>query len=67
MRSTDRLRSAPEAGSIVDEPEGSGLREICHGSYRIVYRIEAVKVRIIAVFHGSMLIERALGEDGANG
>ena len=33
-------------------PEGTGLREIIEGRYRIVYRIQAKDVQVVTAFEG---------------
>lgn len=45
----ERLEQFPQSGRIVPELERQDLREIIHGSYRIVYRIRGEEVVILTV------------------
>lgn len=50
---TRRLRDFPESGRIIPETEGQTLREIIVQGYRVMYRLEADRVLIPAIMHGS--------------
>ncbi|MBX9895881.1 MAG: type II toxin-antitoxin system RelE/ParE family toxin [Nitrosomonas sp.] len=51
--STRRLRDFPESGRIIPETEDQTLREIIVQGYRVMYRLEADRVLILAIMHGS--------------
>jgi len=48
----------PKSGRIVPEYKDDSLREKIHGSYRIVYRLKADVVEIVAICHGSRSLDR---------
>ena len=50
----------PEAGRIVPEYNDPKLRERICGNYRIVYRLKNDAIEIVAICHGSRLLERLL-------
>lgn len=50
---TRRLRDFPESGRIIPETEDHKLREIIVQGYRVMYRLEADRVLILAIMHGS--------------
>ena len=56
---TRRLNDFPESGRMIPEAEDKALREIIVQGYRVMYRLEADHVLILAVMHGS----RDLGQD----
>lgn len=60
VRSTRSLAQFPESGAVVPEFCDPDLREIRVYSYRIIYRfiVEEQEVRILAVVHGSRLIDQ---------
>jgi len=51
-----RLEHHPHSGRVVPEVGDEGLREIIHGNYRIVYRLDQDAVEIATVFHGARLL-----------
>lgn len=51
-----RLESYPESGRVVPEVGDASLREIIHGAYRIVYRIQAESVQVVTVHHAARLL-----------
>lgn len=53
-----RLELTPRMGRIVPEFPESGLREILHGNYRIIYRVAPGRVVVLSVYHGQRLLER---------
>jgi len=59
---TERLTVFPKSGRIVSEYQTPNIREIGHGSYRIIYEIVNNRVYVVAVIHG----RRLLPEDGIN-
>jgi len=48
-----RLESQPLSGRVVPEVGDQALREVIHGSYRIVYRLKPNVAEIVTVFHGA--------------
>jgi addiction module RelE/StbE family toxin len=50
-----RLENHPLSGRVVPEVGDESLREVIHGSYRIVYRLKADIVEIATVSHGARL------------
>ena len=50
-----RLESYPLSGRVVPEGGDQSLREVIHGSYRIVYRLKPDVAEIVTVFHGASL------------
>lgn len=49
---TRRLRDFPESGRIIPETEDQKLREIIVQGYRVMYRLEADRILILAIMHG---------------
>ena len=45
------LGDFPESGPIHDALPGSGLREVIEGNYRLIYRVEAERLVVVAVQH----------------
>lgn len=50
---TRRLGRFPKCGRTIPEAEDTSLREIIVQGYRVMYRLEADRVLILAVIHGS--------------
>jgi len=46
----ERLNDFPESGRVVPEFEMVNLREIIHPPFRIVYRLDANKIRVVRVW-----------------
>ena len=53
----NRLRDFPESGQIVLEFGDPKIREVLHGSYRIIYRVGLDRIDILTVFHGARLLD----------
>ncbi len=51
-----QLLTLPESGRIVPEVNDPAIRELIHGNYRIIYRIEARRISILTVRHGKQLL-----------
>ena len=51
------LSRFPETGQIVPEVERPDIREVHHGVYRIIYRLESTRVAILTVRHGRRLFD----------
>jgi toxin ParE1/3/4 len=49
---TRQLRDFPESGRMIPEAEDKTLREIIVQGYRVMYRLEADRVLVLAVMHG---------------
>jgi plasmid stabilization system protein ParE len=56
VAAVERAGYFPEAGRIVPEVGDATLREVVHGSYRIVYRLTPEAVKIVTVHHGARLL-----------
>jgi len=50
---TRRLKEFPESGRIIPETKDQKLREIIVQGYRVMYRLEADRILILAIMHGS--------------
>ena len=46
------LAQFPESGRVVPEVGREEIREVFHGEYRIIYKVEARRVAILTVRHG---------------
>ena len=46
------LRQSPRRGRRVPEIGRAEVREIIHGAYRVVYRLEPTQIMILTVRHG---------------
>ena len=46
------LGQFPESGRVVPEVGRDAIREIFHGEYRIIYKVEARRVAVLTVRHG---------------
>ena len=58
LKAPERLKTYPKSGRIVPEFCDTTIREIIHGSYRIIYKIIASKCFVVAVIHASRDILR---------
>jgi toxin ParE1/3/4 len=52
----ERLAEFPESGRIVPEFQVSRLREVIHPPFRIVYRLEDERVRVVRVWRSERLL-----------
>ena len=50
----------PKAGRVVPEYNDENLREKIYENYRIVYRIKEKVIEIVAICHGTQLLENIL-------
>lgn len=50
-----RLTQFPESGRVVPEVGEPSVREVIHGSYRIVYEYREERVEVLTVFRASRL------------
>lgn len=53
----ERLADFPESGRIVPEFNVPNLREIIHPPFRIVYRLDGDRVRIVRVWRSERLLK----------
>lgn len=69
----ERLADFPESGRIVPEFELPNLREIIYPPFRVVYRVDAARIRIVRVWRSQRLLkmpkgsERGVGGSGGEG
>ncbi len=56
IEKVDILKSSPKAGRIVPEIERENIRELIYGNYRIIYRVEKIKVAILTIRHGKQIL-----------
>ena len=52
----ERLEKFPKSGRIVPEIMQDDFREIIHGNYRIIYRLQSNSVSILTVRHGRQIL-----------
>ena len=52
----ERLEQFPKSGRIVPEIMQDDFREIIHGNYRIIYRLQSESISILTVRHGRQLL-----------
>jgi plasmid stabilization system protein ParE len=57
IEAAETIPEYPEIGRIVPEIGDGAIRERLVYSYRIIYRIEAERVLVVAVIHGSRLLQ----------
>lgn len=57
IASVERLADFPESGRIVPEFEVTWLREIIQPPFRIVYRLDNRRVRIVRVWRSERLLK----------
>ena len=52
----ERLKPFPKSGRIIPEIMQDDFREIIHGNYRIIYRLQNERVSILTVRHGRQIL-----------
>ena len=52
----ERLRDYPESGRVVPELAKPTIREIIHGHYRIIYKIQQQEIFILTVRHFKQIL-----------
>ena len=57
LATVERLADYPESGRVVPEFDLPQLREIIHPPFRIVYRLDAERVRVVRVWRSERLLE----------
>ena len=55
-RAVARLADFPRSGRMVPERQQDDIREIIVRSYRVIYRLRADLVEIVAIHHGARLL-----------
>lgn len=60
----ERLAQFPRSGRTVPEYADPRVREVLVGPYRIIYKVDSVRVGIIAIVHGSRDVPRRLRTTG---
>jgi toxin ParE1/3/4 len=53
----EQLADFPESGRVVPEFELAELREVIHPPFRIVYRLDDDRVRVVRVWRSERLLE----------
>jgi plasmid stabilization system protein ParE len=56
VETAETIPSYPELGRVVPEAGDVQIRERFVYSYRVIYRIEAARILIVAIIHGSRLL-----------
>ena len=56
--SVERLRQFPFSGEVVPELGREDLREVLQGNYRLIYRVSEMRLDILAVYHGSRILDQ---------
>jgi plasmid stabilization system protein ParE len=57
LLAVERLADFPESGRIVPEFSLANLRELIHPPFRIVYRLDENRVRIVRIWHSERLLK----------
>ena len=55
-RRSRQIGAFPQSGRMVPEYQDIDVREVVEPPYRIVYRVTADRVDVLAVFHGARLL-----------
>jgi plasmid stabilization system protein ParE len=55
-RRSEQIAVFPQSGRMVPEYEAPDLREVIERPYRIIYRIKADQIDILAVVHSAQLL-----------
>ena len=55
-RRSRQISAFPRSGRMVPEYQDIDVREVVEPPYRIVYRVAADRVDVLAVFHGARLL-----------
>ncbi|MBI2264962.1 MAG: type II toxin-antitoxin system RelE/ParE family toxin [Armatimonadetes bacterium] len=56
FKKVEELKAFPERGRVVQEIGSRTIRELIHGNYRIIYRLEERRVSILTVRHGKQVL-----------
>ena len=60
LRRSDTLAAFPHMGRRVPEYDRDDLREVMERSYRLIYRIVASRIEVVAVLHSSQQLPSTL-------
>ena len=52
----DRLEQYPEIGRIVPELDKPNIRELIHGNYRIIYKVQQRVLFILTIRHNKQIL-----------
>jgi len=52
-----RIEEFPESGRQVPELDLTGLREVIHGNYRVLYFLGRERQTVVCVIHGARLLK----------
>ncbi|OGV71486.1 MAG: plasmid stabilization protein [Lentisphaerae bacterium RIFOXYB12_FULL_65_16] len=63
-RRSQQISRFPRSGRRVPEYDIDEIREVIEGSYRIIYRIKASQIDVLAVIHGARDLLKAAEENG---
>ena len=53
---SEQIAAFPRSGRMVPEYEAPDIREVIERPYRIIYRIKADQIDILALVHGAQLL-----------
>lgn len=56
-RRSEQLAAQPKSGRMVPEYYQDDIREVIEKPYRIIYRIKAEQIDVVAVVHAARLLE----------
>ena len=59
---SQQISNFPRSGQVVPEYQDPDIREVIEGSYRVIYKVAANEVRVLAVIHGARLLPPQLPE-----
>lgn len=60
LRCSEQIAAFPLSGRIVPEYEREDIREVIERPYRIIYRVKANQIDVLAVLHSTQLLELEL-------
>ena len=55
-KGSEQIATFPESGRMVPEYEAPDIREVIESPYRLIYRIKADQIDVLAVVHGAQLL-----------
>ncbi len=50
------VKSSPKSGRVVPETNREDIRELIYGNYRIIYRVEKIKISVLTVRHSKQIL-----------
>lgn len=60
LRRSEQIAAFPLSGRIVPEYEREDIREVIERPYRIIYRVRANQIDVLAVVHSTQLLQPEL-------